>query len=52
MSMQIEPVAEAVVTDVEEQVRTTVEQPLVVDKALVARLVGETRRQGLSVDGS
>ncbi len=50
MSMQVERVAGAVVTEVEEQV-TAVEQPLVVDKALVARLVGDAQRQGLSVDG-
>jgi len=50
MSMQVEPVAGAVVTEVEEQV-TAAEQPLVVDKALVARLVGDAQRQGLSVDG-
>ena len=47
MSMQVEPVAGAVVTEVEEQV-TAAEQPLVVDKALVARLVGDAQRQGLA----
>lgn len=51
MSMQVEPVAEAVVTQVKEQVTTSAEQALVVDKALVARLVGDAQRQGLSVDG-
>jgi transposase-like protein len=35
----------------EEQVATVEQPPLVVDKQLVARLVGDAQRQGLSVDG-
>lgn len=53
MSKQVEPVQSPVVTEPEElQVSTTAgEQSPVVDKALVARLVGEAQRQGLSVEG-
>ena len=50
MSTQVEPVVEAADVEVEDQV-TTVEQPPVVDRQLVARLVGDAQRQGLSVDG-
>ena len=49
MSMQVEPVAEPALTKVEDRV-TTAELP-VVDKALVAQLIGDAQRQGLSVDG-
>lgn len=49
MDSQVEQAVEAVVE--EEPVALTVEQPLVVDKALVARLVGDAQRLGLSVDG-
>lgn len=38
-------------TELGEQASAAAEQPLVVDKALVARLVGEARQQGLSVEG-
>ena len=51
MSMLVESAVEAVVMEVEEQVQTTAEPPLVVDKELVARLVGDAQRQGLGVDG-
>lgn len=50
MSTQVEPVAELALMEVEEHVTTTVEPP-VVDRALVAQLVGHAQRQGLSVDG-
>ena len=49
MDVQFEPAAELAVE--EEPVAVTGEAPLVVDKALVARLVGDAARQGLSVDG-
>ncbi|WP_255443581.1 hypothetical protein [Tessaracoccus sp. MC1679] len=42
MRMQVEPVAEAAVAEVEEQVTTTV--PPLVDKALVAQFVGDAQR--------
>ena len=48
MRMQVEPVAEAVVMEVEDQVTATA--PLV-DKDLVAQLVGDAQRLGLSVEG-
>jgi len=38
MNRQVEPVAEAVVTHADDRVTTMVEQPLVVDKALVGGL--------------
>ncbi|SDB80400.1 Transposase, Mutator family [Raineyella antarctica] len=50
MSMQVEPVVEPALMEVEEHVTTTVEPP-VVDRALVAQLVGDAQRQVLSVDG-
>ncbi|SDB80408.1 Transposase (or an inactivated derivative) [Raineyella antarctica] len=50
MSMQVEPVVESALMEVEEHVTTTVESP-VVDRALVAQLVGDAQRQGLSVEG-
>jgi transposase-like protein len=49
MSTQVEPVVEA--AELEEQVAMVEQPPLVVDKHLVARLVGDAQRQGLSVDG-
>jgi putative transposase len=49
MDVQVEPAAELAVE--EEPVAVTVESPLVVDRALVARLVGDAQRRGLSVDG-
>jgi transposase-like protein len=48
--MQVEPVAEAVVMEVEDQVTATGTPPLV-DKDLVAQLVGDAQRLGLSVEG-
>lgn len=53
MSKQVEPALAPVATEVkEQQVSTTAgEQSPVVDKALVAQLVGEAQRQGLSVEG-
>ncbi|GAA4908742.1 IS256 family transposase [Tessaracoccus lubricantis] len=48
--MQVEPVAEAVVMEVEDQVTSTGTPPLV-DKDLVAQLVGDAQRLGLSVEG-
>lgn len=51
MSMLVESRVEAVGMEVEEQVQTTAEPPLVVDKALVGRLVGDAQRQGLKVAG-
>ena len=50
MRMQVEPVAEAVVMEVEDQVTATGTPPLV-DKDLVAQLVGDAQRLGLSVEG-
>ena len=50
MRMQVEPVAEAVVMEVEDQVTSTGTPPLV-DKDLVAQLVGDAQRLGLSVEG-
>ena len=50
MRMQVEPVAEAVVMEVEDQVTATGTAPLV-DKDLVAQLVGDAQRLGLSVEG-
>lgn len=49
MSTQVEPVAEAAVMEVEEHVATV--EPPVVDRALIAQLVGDAQRQGLSVEG-
>lgn len=43
--------AGAVATEVEEQVPTTVERPPLVDRELVAQLVGDAERLGLGVDG-
>lgn len=53
MSKQVEPALAPVATEVKEQpVSTTAgEQSPVVDKALVAQLVGQAQRQGLSVEG-
>lgn len=52
MNMLVESAAVPLVTEVEEQVESTVEQPpLVVDRALVAQLVGDAQRQGLDVAG-
>lgn len=51
MSTQVEPVVEAADVEVEDQVTTVEQPPLVVDRQLVARLVGDAQRQGLSVDG-
>ena len=45
MRMQVEPVAEAVVMEVEDQVTATGTPPLV-DKDLVAQLVGDAQRLG------
>ncbi len=50
MSTQVEPVV-VEAAELEEQVATVEQPPLVVDKQLVARLVGDAQRQGLSVDG-
>ena len=50
MRMQVEPVAEAVVMEVEDQVTATGTAPLV-DRDLVAQLVGDAQRLGLSVEG-
>jgi len=50
MRMQVEPTAEAVVMEVEDQVTATGTPPLV-DKDLVAQLVGDAQRLGLSVEG-
>lgn len=49
MSVQVEPVAEPVLMEVEEDVATA--EPPVVDRALIAQLVGDAQRQGLSVEG-
>lgn len=49
MSTQVEPVVEA--AELEDLVTTVEQPPLVVDKQLVARLVGDAQRQGLPVDG-
>ena len=53
MRKQVEPALAPVVTEgKEQQVSTTAgEQSPVVDKALVAQLVGQAQRQGLSVEG-
>ena len=51
MSTGAEMVQTPIETELGDQASTAAEQPLVVDKALVARLVGEARQQGLSVDG-
>ena len=52
MNMLVEWATGPLATEVEEQVQSTIEQPpLVVDKALVAQLVGNAQRQGLGVDG-
>ncbi|WOO98858.1 IS256 family transposase [Micrococcus terreus] len=51
MSTGAELVQTPIETELGDQASTAAEQPLVVDKALVARLVGEARQQGLSVDG-
>ncbi|MFT4296033.1 MAG: IS256 family transposase, partial [Micropruina sp.] len=50
MSKQVETVPVAVVEGVESSVATTGAGP-VVDRGLVAQLVGEAQRQGLPVDG-
>ncbi len=50
MIMQVEPAEVAGVVEVEEPVQT-VKQPRLVDKALVAQLVGDAQRQGLDVAG-
>ena len=51
MIMQVEPAVVAGVREVEEPVQTVEQPPLVVDKALVAQLVGDAQRQGLDVAG-
>ena len=53
MSKQVETVPVAVVEEAETAVVTTVMEPVapVVDKGLVAQLVGDAQRQGLPVDG-
>lgn len=51
MNMLVESAPVPDVTEVEEQVQTTSEPPLVVNKALVAQLVGDAQRQGLDVAG-
>lgn len=51
VSSRVELAQSPVPAEVDEQVLTAGEQPLEVDKALVAQLVGEAQRQGLSVDG-
>lgn len=51
MSKQVETVPVAVVEGAEAAVSTTTKQPPVVDRGLVAQLVGDAQRQGLSVDG-
>ncbi|MFT4295293.1 MAG: hypothetical protein QM582_07765, partial [Micropruina sp.] len=53
MSKQLEAVPVAVVEGVESSVAVTVTGPAVpvVDRGLVAQLVGEAQRQGLPVDG-
>ena len=50
MSKQVETVGVAVSEGVESAVATTVEAP-VVDRGLVAQLVGDAQRKGLPVDG-
>lgn len=50
MSLQVEPVVEPALSEVEVLPVASAELP-VVDRALVAQLVGEAQRQGLSVDG-
>ena len=50
MRMQVEPTAEAVVMEVEDEVTATGTPPLV-DKDVVAQLVGDAQRLGLSVEG-
>ena len=50
MIMQVEPAVAAGVMEVEEPVQTVV-QPRLVDKALVAQLVGDAQRHGLDVAG-
>ena len=51
MNMLVESAGGPLMTEVEEQVQATIEQPpLVVNKALVAQLVGDAQRQGLDVD--
>ncbi len=50
MIMQVEPAVAAGVMEVEEPVQT-LEQPRLVDKALVTQLVGDAQRQGLGVAG-
>jgi len=50
MSTLVELAAGAVATEVE-QVPTTVERPPLVDRELVAQLVGDAERLGLGVDG-
>lgn len=49
MGTQVGPVVEA--AELEEQVAMVESPPLVVDRQLVARLVGDAQRQGLWVDG-
>jgi transposase-like protein len=48
MSVDVEPAVEAVVEDGGEPVRAPAP---VVDRALIAQLVGDARRQGLAIDG-
>ena len=50
MIMQVEPAVAVGVMEVEEPVQTVV-QPRLVDKALVAPLVGDAQRHGLDVAG-
>ncbi len=49
MSTQVEPAVEPALRKVEEPVATG--QPPVVDRALIAQLVNDAQRQGLSVEG-
>ena len=51
MSKQVEAVPVAVVEGAGTVVATKTKQPRVVDRGLVAQLVGDAQRQGLSVDG-
>ena len=51
MSRQVETAPAAVVEGAGMAVTTKVKQPPVVDRGLVAQLVGDAQRQGLSVDG-
>ena len=51
MSRQVETAPAAVVEGAGVAVMTEATRPPVVDRGLVAQLVGDAQRQGLSVDG-